>query len=85
MEGVHQIGIVQDGLGHGYREYGVVSGAIVWAEQLEVLGLGSRMLVDRPDDVAGNGANHCFGVLVLGFAGLVVLVTSGLLQIKQRQ
>ena len=51
-------GARQQRVRRGHGEYGVVGESAVRSEQRELGGLESRALVDRADDVAGDGADH---------------------------
>lgn len=58
MENVDQVGASKDTFGNSHGQDRVVSEAISFTEEGEVLGLGSRSFVNRTNNVSSNGTYH---------------------------
>lgn len=54
------IPIMQDSTRHGDGEHGIIGEAALRMEEREVLRLDRAVLINGPDDVARNGADHVF-------------------------
>jgi hypothetical protein len=58
VEAIDEVATMQNPVGDGNRQHGVVSKAMMAPEELEVLGFRAHALVDRARNITGNRAEH---------------------------